>query len=376
MASVAGLLAATGVAAPADAARVPATMSNWDLSIPQGGFERKLLNDCLISRHESFQEFTTTSSPSSHVFEGVAIPISGSFDPVARTGSVTSNIPAFRIDNYNAHSRAVVVGWLGLKASGKGAVVTGRIQRTRTIFARVSPRRPLLRIKRLTIESGPFQRKGKDVPDTFVVGMSGQAKVLPALAREVTRIRCRGPHIVTSRPIRAGSPFGLVQLQLRPDAATGIGGTVEMSKLEVTGYDIDADQDVTVTVTPAAPALPTGNVIRWNLPADVRTPLRCEASYNCAPAVGTQATLGGGFVLSRGDRSTTLANLALTVQDFNGSPEPVISGTLDGTPITLFNRTGTSSDFDERVSAALRLSDLRSRGGLVATHFAKTALPG
>jgi len=375
MASVAGLLAATAVAATATAAPVPATTSNWDLVIPQGGFERKLLNDCLLSKHEAFQEFTTSSSPSSHVFEGVAVPITGSFDPVARTGSVTSNVAAFRIDNFNAHARAIVVGWLALKASGKGAVITGRIQRTRTIFARVGPRKPLLRIKRLTIESGPFQRKGKDVPDTFVIGMDGQAKVLPALAREVTRIRCRGPHIVTSRPIRAGSPFGRVQVQLRPDAATGIGGTVEMGKLEVTGYDLDTDQDVTVTVTPTAPVVAVGTVIRWDLPADLRTPLLCEASYNCTPAVGTQDALGGGFVLSNGNRSATLANLALAVQDFNGSPEPVITGTLDGAPIRLFNSTGTSSEFDERVGAALGVADLRSRGGNIATHFAKTALP-
>ena len=375
MASVAGLLAATAVAATATAAPVPATTSNWDLVIPQGGFERKLLNDCLLSKHEAFEEFTTSSSPSSHVFEGVAVPITGSFDPVARTGSVTSNVAAFRIDNFNAHARAIVVGWLGLKASGKGAVITGRIQRTRTIFARVGPRKPLLRIKRLTIESGPFQRKGKDVPDTFVIGMDGQAKVLPALAREVTRIRCRGPHIVTSRPIRAGSPFGRVQVQLRPDAATGIGGTVEMGKLEVTGYDLDTDQDVTVTVTPTAPVVAVGTVIRWDLPADLRTPLLCEASYNCTPAVGTQDALGGGFVLSKGNRSATLANLALEVQDFNGSPEPVITGTLDGAPIRLFNSTGTSSEFDERVGAALGVADLRSRGGNIATHFAMTALP-
>jgi hypothetical protein len=375
MASIAGLVAATAVAATAIAAPVPATTSNWDLVIPQGGFERKLLNDCLLSKHEAFQEFTTSSSPSSHVFEGVAVPITGSFDPVARTGSVTSNVAAFRIDNFNAHARAIVVGWLGLKASGKGAVITGRIQRTRTIFARVGPRKPLLRIKRLTIESGPFQRKGKDVPDTFVIGMDGQAKVLPALAREVTRIRCRGPHIVTSRPIRAGSPFGRVQVQLRPDAATGIGGTVEMGKLEVTGYDLDTDQDVTVTVTPTAPVVAVGTVIRWDLPADLRTPLLCEASYNCTPAVGTQDALGGGFVLSNGNRSATLANLALAVQDFNGSPEPVITGTLDGAPIRLFNSTGTSSEFDERVGAALGVADLRSRGGNIATHFAMTALP-
>ena len=92
------------------------------------------------------------------------------------------------------------------------------------------------------------------MPDTFVIGMCrASATVLPALAREVTRIRCRGPHIVTSRPIRAGSPFGAVRVQLRPDAATGIGGTVEIGELEVTRLRPRQRQDVTVTVTPTAP---------------------------------------------------------------------------------------------------------------------------
>jgi hypothetical protein len=80
--------------------------------------------------------------------------------------------------------------------------------------------------------------------------------------------------------------------------------------------------------------------------------------------------------VSRGNRSTTLANLVLAVQDLGGSPEPVVTGTLDGTPITLFSRTGTTAAFDEGVSAALGLSDLRSNGGAVAAHFAKTVLPG
>src|SRR5206468_793358 len=120
------------------------------------------------------------------------------------------------------------------------------------IFSRFGPAKPLLRLKRLTFVTGSFQRKGKDVPDTFVMALQGRATVLPALARELTRIRCRGPHIVTSHPIRAGSPFGEVRVQMRPDRATGVGGTFEIGGLEVSGYDGSADQDVTVAVTPTA----------------------------------------------------------------------------------------------------------------------------
>jgi len=222
---------------------------------------------------------------------------------------------------------------------------------------------------------GPFQRKGKVVPDTFEIGLSGRATILPALAREVTRIRCRGPHIVTSRPIRAGSSFGTVQLQLRPDAATGIGGTFEIGGLKATGYDAANDQDANVTFTPTAPARQVGKAIHWDLPADMHTPLLCEASYNCVPAVGAQFALGGGFVLSYGARSTTLADLALSSQDFNGRPRPLVTGTLDGAPITVISGTDTTSEFDDRVGAALGLSSLRTGTTGVFVHFTNTAPP-
>jgi hypothetical protein len=301
--------------------------------------------------------------------------VRGTFDPVTSRVAITGTTPALRIDNFNAHAHAIVVGSLGLKTAGAGAILSGRIQRTRTAFARTGPRRPLLRIKRMTYEAGPFERKGKVVPDTIVIGGSGRATVMPALAHELTRIRCRGPHIVTSHPIRAGLSFGVVQLQVRPDAATGVGGTFEIGSLDVTGYDATTDQDVTVTITPTAPARRAGKAIRWDLPADLRTPLQCEASYNCVPAVGAQFPLGGGFVLSLGGRSATVANLSVASQDFNGLPGPVVTGTIDGAPITVLHGGDTTSEFDDHVSAALGIAGLRSVAGIVAAHFTKTAAP-
>jgi hypothetical protein len=377
MATVAGLLAATWPAATANAAPIAVSQVNWDLLMNSRGFVQKLSGDCLDPSRAGFLDFSTNSPfKYTRVFEGVGVPVTGSFDAVTRTGSITGNTPALRVDNFNAHARAIVIGSLGLKTVGAGAVVTGRIERTRTIFARLGPRKPLLKIKRFTFGTGPFQRKGKDVPDTFVMGLYGRATVMPTLARELTRIRCRGPHIVTSHPIRAGSSFGAVRLQLRPDAAAGVGGTFEIGSLEVSGYDAAADQDVTVTVIPTAPARQASKAIRWDLPADLRTPLLCEASYNCVPAVGALFTLGGGFVLSRAERSATVANLTVAVQDFNGSPGPVVTGTFDGTPITLIRGIDTTTEFEERVSAALGITDVRSVAGAVAAHFAKTEPPG
>jgi hypothetical protein len=361
MATVAGLLAATGVAATANAAPIPVSTANWILAMNQRTFVQKLFNDCL--------------DPGNRLVERVGIPVSGSFDPATNTAAIRSSGYAFRVDNFNAHAGAIEIGSLSLKLSGHAATVTGRINRTHTAYSRFGPARPLLRIKRMTFENGPFQRQGKDVPDTFVIGGSGRATILPALARELTRIRCRGPHVVTSRPLRAGMKFGVVTLQLRPDVASGIGGTFEIGSMELSGYDAAADQDATATATPTAPARQSGKAIRWDLPADLRTPLVCEASYNCEPAIGAQLPLGGGFTFTWGSRTTTVANLAAAYEDFNGAPNLVVTGTLDGSPATVFRGFDPTTDFEERVGAALGLIDVRIRTGVTAVHFATTALP-
>lgn len=342
-------------------------------------FNTKLLNDCLEISHDSYlwqgPFFFHTPFRYTQDWEGVNVPAKGSLDLATRAGTVTSSGPALRIDNYNRHSGAIRIGSLAFKATGSGAVVTGRIDRTRTIFSRLGATKPLLRIKRWGFDAGPFLRKGKPVMDTFVVGISGNATVMPALTRELNRIRCRGPHIVTSHPIPAGTFFGLVKFQLRTDAATGLGGTFEMGGLEATASDPDTGDDVAVTITPAAPARLAGKAVHWDLPADQRVPLTCKASYECGLAVGVQFPLPGSIVFSAAGRSATLANLALDTHDLNGLVEPVITGTLDGAPVTVARGSDTSSDFDPALGAALNLPGIRTSMTGVVTHFAKTAAP-
>lgn len=361
------LLAALGLAAPAGAAPATITQVNWDLMINSVGFGAKLSGDCLDPVGDDFRwgAFDAKSPfKYTHVFEGVGMPVSGSFDPATKTGRITGTGTALRFDNFNAHSHAIRLGGFGLRGGGSSATLTGRIERTGTRFVRFGPAKSLMRLRRVTVQSGPFQRKGKDVPDTFVMALQGNATLLPALARELTRIRCRGPHIVTSRPIRAGMSFGVVRAQLRPDAATGIGGVFELDGVAA------SDDDGAVTVTSTAPAAQAAKVIRFGLPADLRTPLRCEASYNCAPPVGTQLALAGGFVLSQGGRSATVADLSVSYADANGRSVPLLTGTLDGAPVTLF-----SQDFDDRAGSALGVAGLRSDVRTVGAHFAQTAPP-
>jgi hypothetical protein len=370
---VVALLAACGLAAAAGAAPVPISQVNWDLMTNSVGFGAKLSGDCLdASREELHWTLFSAKSPFRYtqVFEGVGVSVSGSFDPATKAGSIAGTGPALRFDNYNAHARAIRVGAFGLRAIGGGATLTGRIERTRTIFARFGPPRPLMRLTRLTLQSGPFQRKGKDVADTFVMALQGRATVLPALARELNRIRCRGPHIVTSHPIRAGTPFGVVRAQLRPDAAGAIGGFAE---LRVGRLDSD---DGPVAIAPTRSGRTAGKNLRFDLPADLRTPLTCAGGYSCFPAIGAHLPLvDGGFVLSLGARSTTVAGLTLdSVQNAAGEATPVLNGTLDGSPVVVIYGSGTTQDFDDRVKAALGTTDFIAQLS-IAAQFTNTVPP-
>ena len=370
---VAVLLAAWGLAAAADAAPLAIPQVNWDLMMNSVGFGAKLSGDCLDPSRDAYGCGTfNAKSPFKYtqVFEGVGVPVSGSFDPATKTGTIVGTGPALRFDNYNAHAHAIRVGAFGLRASGGGATLTGRIGRTRTIFARFGPPKPLLRLTRLTLESGPFQRKGKDIANTFVMALQARATVLPALARELTRIRCRGPHIVTSHPIRAGTSFGVVRAQLRPDAATGVGGSAEL-----TVGRLESD-DGPVAIAPTGSARMVGKNLRFDLPGDLRTPLTCASGYECFPAIGAQLPLGdAGFVLSLGGRSTTIGGLTLgSVQDAAGSATPVLNGTLDGSPVMVIYGAGTTQDFDDRVRAALGTTDFIAQVG-IAANFTKTVPP-
>jgi hypothetical protein len=338
------------------------------------GLVQKLSGNCLDPTRESgsWQDFSTHAPfRYTRVFEGVGLAVHGTFDPAARTGTLTGSGRALRIDNYNAHSRAIRIGSFGLRVSGARATVTGRIGRTRTIYARSGRARALLRLTRVRFQSGPFQRGGKDVADTFVMGMTGRATVAPFLARELNRIRCRGPHIVTSHPIRPGAAFGSVKVQLRPDAATGLGGVFELDGFTA----VDDDTGAPLLVTPTAPARRAGRLLRFDLPADARTRLRCEASYACTPEAGSQYAPAGGFVISLGDRSTTVANLMLVYEDVRGTPAPVLTATLDGVPVTVVGGAAATGEFADRVTMALGADSLRI--GLVdaAAHFSRTAAP-
>ncbi len=364
-------LAAFAVAVPARAATVPVSAVNWNLAMNDLGLYAQLSNDCIVPsaegrawiEHDAKRPFRYTK-----VFEG-ATEVKGSFDTAASGGSM-AGVAAFdlRFDQFNRGAGAFRVSGLGLRASKGRFTVTGRVARTRTLFARFGPLKPLLQVKRPTSESGPFLRKGIPVPDTFVVAMDGNATVLPALAREFNRIRCRGQRYTQSRAIRPGARFGVVQAQLRPDAAAGVGGYVELAVRRL------VSADGSIAFAPAGTARAATKALRFDLPAGQRTPLACTAGYGCHPVAGTQLPLGNaGFTLSQHGRTVTFTGLtAIWADDHAGGVTPVLSATLDGTPGVVIG--GPDDNFEDRVQTALGVTDLIYALDLGA-HFAKTAAP-
>ena len=150
------LLAALGLSAPANAAPVAVSAANWDLFINSVGFLQMLSGDCLdVSREELHWQDFNAKYPFKYtkVFEGVGIPVAGSFDPATKTGSIAGSGTAVRIDNFNAHARAIRIGAFGLKVNGGGspspAGSNGRARssrdsgrRSRCCASRASPSSP------------------------------------------------------------------------------------------------------------------------------------------------------------------------------------------------------------------------------------------
>ena len=231
------------------------------------------------------------------------MPVHGSFD--AATGGRLDRAapaPAIRIDNYNAHSRAIIrSAALGMKVpAAMGPCTRPDRADAHDLLAASGRRSRCCASKASPSGHGPFQRKGKDVPDTLVIGGAGPRDGAAALARELTRIRCRArtsSPAIRSAPASRSAPYGPSCGRTRQP---GIGGTFEIGGLGGQRLRVDPRPGRAPSRSPpTAPARQAGQAIRWDLPADLRTPLRCEASYSCVPAVGAQFPLGGGFVLSR-----------------------------------------------------------------------------
>jgi hypothetical protein len=353
---------------------------SWALAVDQTGpLMTRIADNCSSLQSDSGWSEGNSDKPFKYaqVFGGSS-PAGGAFDLEARSGTVSGIASgAIRFDQIKGGKRAVRVTALGFKISGGAMTVTGRLVRARTRWSAAAPRRALLRVAHVKFFSGPAHNPdGGSYPDSFLMAMQGNATIRPALAGAMNRVRCRhsrwaGAH---AGAIRAGTRFGSVTVQMRPNGATGIGGSFSFAG---DAFDTESGH---VTLTPTAPARRVGKSVRFDLPAGLRTPLQCDRGFACGPAVGAQLSLAGGFVLSQNGRSATISDLSLSYAEGNGVPDATMTGMLDGVPAVIATAANggpsyVPSDFLDRVAAALGAEELSGDLGAMETHFTETIAP-
>jgi hypothetical protein len=256
---------------------------------------------------------------------------------------------------------------VGLEQSGGRVDITARIRSAASRFS-AARRQRIAVIAHPHFYAGPghsFSRRGKDLgvlPNSFAMGMTGDAKVAPAFVAASRRGRCKGrPANFERGHVRPGESLGKVTVGMGVNAATGLGGTINLGRPQFTA----GDNDDPVTVSPRSP--------KFDIPTGTRIPLQCELGANCIPTSGGFG-LAGGFTLSYAGRTTTIADLAVSW----GSGGTQLTGTVDGQAVTVATGTGTSVDatdeFLAQVSAALG-TDVRGTFDVVDPQFTATGPP-
>ena len=303
----------------------------------------------------------------------------GTWTPAAKTGSVAGTSEAILFDSLapkRTRGRPFKLANMGLQFSRGRLYLTGEIRRTRSLAAATRPRQRLAVIARPRLLAGNQRDRGKPVPDTFLFAVQGDAKITKPLADALRRARCSG-RFARGRPLRAGARLGQITTQLLPTAAKGLGGTVDL----VGGLQLHTDvEDVDVTVTPSGGATivqtdASDFVLRYPLPPGTATPLTCQLAGGCFPSSGGFA-LPGQLALSLNGQTTILAGLTVSYRPADPAPATVVTGTLDGVPVTLANDPDNphtlTDDFVAQVSAALGGGVALGTIGDIDPHFTST----
>jgi hypothetical protein len=255
---------------------------------------------------------------------------------------------------------------MGVETTRGRVFLTGRIRATRTRSAAAGRR------QRLAVIAKPRYTEGQ-VPgraaNSLQFTVTGNAAITRPLAAALTRARCTSKRFAGrgSGPVRAGTQLGRVTVALLPGTAVGLAG---QSFLESPGFRLQSEDGTAVGVTPAGGAASTRvagqSYLRFDLAPGARTPLACEFGTSCVPSGGGFG-LSGGITLSLNGHTADVGALAVSY------PGPSITGTLNGSPVTI-TTTGVdfTDDFLARAGAALGAT-LNGRVQPLVTRFTTTA---
>ena len=293
--SLAALLAtvlAVAVGAP-PAMAAPEQVQRAEVRWSLGGIADRLARSCVRPRATGGGRYASGTYAHTGAATGTVV------DAVARTGGATlaGGVLQFRRTRRATRAtRTLRLERLGVELAGQGGFLVARTAgRVRRIAS----------IARLRLSSGALVLRGRSVPNTFRLTLTGAARALAPLAR-LGRARCSGGR-ARSR-IRTGRPIGNVTLSFPPAAAVGLGGSVAMRLFLDAPRDSSTGQLPAVEVLPIAPADADGEFL--TLPITGSAPLARGLGDVFAPT-GTVAT-SAGVAVTLGSRRVELRDLAFS----------------------------------------------------------------
>ena len=290
----------------------------------------------------------------------------GTVDAAARSGAATlsgGSLQFRRTRRATGATRTLRLQRLGVQLTGRGgylvATTGGRVRR-------------IASIARLALSSGPLVLRGRSVPSTFRLTLTGTARALAPLAR-LGRARCRGGRARSG--IRAGRPVGTVALAFPPAAAVGLGGSVALRLFLDAPRDPSTGQLPAVEVLPLAPAGADGEFL--TLPITGSAALARGRGDAFVPT-GTVATTAG-VAVALGSARVELRDLAFSYSQARGAEG--VTATVGGVRRVLatLSPSGTwagDPDTLAAIASGLGLSSLSIDTLSADATFTRTGAPG
>jgi hypothetical protein len=336
---------------------MPVAGLRWDIKVARG-LSQHLFQDCFVPTAQAWDVGGLWGTVSSD-------PAKGTFDPIARSGSVLGRSKALLFDSLSQKLQHSGHAWridnVGLQVKNGRGVISAQIRSARTLFT-AARRQTIAAIARPKVAYGvghSFSRRGTDLgplPNSFVMSLSGKATITKAFAAATRRWRCKGRAANGQGPhVRSGEPLGSVIVAFGATTATGLGGEVALARAEF----FDNDEGNPIAVTAVAPAgkkrVADATGLRFPISSGAGVPLRCNLGTGCSP-LGGGLSLDGGFTLTFNGRSTTIGGLAVAWQlGSDGFLRQTLTGTVDGQPITIATGSDPSptDEFIARIGQAL-----------------------
>jgi hypothetical protein len=270
--------------------------------------------------------------------------------------------------------RPVKFADIGVELAGRRIYLTARITHGRRALLQSVRRERLAVVRTARREDGTLRdRHGRPAPNTFTYIARGRLTMLPAMSRALERTRCKDRrHNPASHRLKPGYWLGRLTVALRQDQAAGLGGDVLYEPDVTTPGDED---DVPVAVEPTGGVTrDRDGVLHAPMASGLPVPLLCESGVDCF-AAGGSIGLGGGFDLVLAGRRASVTNVVVTTTLAGDTLTHSVTGTLDGSPVTIAEGLNAplTDDFAQRAGTALGVP---VDGGIgLLLRFTRTGAP-